>query len=235
MPGGRNEFANLIARAAVALTGSSGTAPPPPDISSSDCVRPRSGPKSDYFPNVVVVTHEGQKALFYDDLLRGKTVMVNFMSIKGDQVHRTTENLAKVQLFLGDRLGRDVFIYSITVDPEHDTPRALSALAEKYSAGPGWLFLTGEPGAIQALRDRFFAPGAGHEHGNDPIEDCSMGLIRYGNEAAGLWGSVPGIADPKWIAQRFSWIETRQPPVGQPRRRGPAPLGTAKPRSQDED
>lgn len=104
-----------------------------------------------------------------------------------------------------DRLGRDVFLYSITIDPERDTPRALRQLAARHGTSPGWLFLTGEPAAIGLLYARLFAhDGAGHA--SRPIEDCSRGLLRYGNAAVGLWGSVPAKANPEWLATRLAGL-----------------------------
>ena len=190
----------------------------------ADCHRPLNGPNAGYFPNVVVLTHENRKALFYDDLLRGKLVMVNFMSIKADAVYRTTERLAKVQPHLGDRLGKDVFMYSITVDPLHDTPQALAEFAELHGVMPGWLFLTGAPAAIDNLRGRFFTAPSAHLCDAGPAEDCCMGMIRYGNEAVGLWGSVPSMSPPEAIAMRISWMEVRPQPAGPPKRKGPMPL-----------
>src|ERR1051326_7784403 len=160
-------------------------------VQGADCRRPLNGPNAAYFPNVVVVTHENRRALFYDDLLRGKLALVNFMSIKDDALYRATEKLVQVQSHLGDRLGKDVFMYSITVDPPHDTPQALAEFAERHGAQPGWLFLTGTQGAVDSLRGRFFAHPSGHLHNAGAAEDCSLGMIRYGNEAVGLWGSVP--------------------------------------------
>lgn len=194
------------------------------DDSARECARPGNGPYADYFPNVVVETHEGRRALFYNDLLRGKIVLVNCMSIGGDVLNPVTANLVRVQRLLGERAGRDVFMYSITLDPERDTPRALAAFAERHGVKPGWLFLTGKPDAIDALRGRLFAGGAGHgrAHGRAPQEDCSLGLIRYGNEAVGLWGAVPARTDPGQIVERFSWVSPRAPSAGPPRRRGPA-------------
>jgi protein SCO1/2 len=188
------------------------------------CVRPPNGPNAEYFPNLPVTTHENRKALFYDDLLRGKTVLIQFMSIKDDDTYRFTANIAKVQQLLGDRLGRDVFIYSITTDPANDRPRDLAALAEKHGAQDGWLFLTGEPAVLQRIQGSFFArnaPVGAHDHAE--MEDCSIGVIRYGNEAAGTWSSCPAHTDPEWIAQRVSWVQSRDVPVGF-KRRGPAPL-----------
>ena len=95
--------------------------------------------------------------------------MINCMSIKNDTTFPFTGNLVKVQQLLKERLGRDVFIYSITVDPENDTPRALNEFARKYQVGEGWLFLTGERSVIELLRSRLFvSPGSsGHDHHND--------------------------------------------------------------------
>lgn len=194
-----------------------------PDEPARDCEPPRRGPYADYFPNVVVQTHEGRKALFYDDLLRGKTVMINCMSVANDSVYPVTANLVKVQRLLGERAGRDVFIYSITVEPERDTPRVLSAFAEKHEVGPGWLFLTGKPDDLHALRGRLFAHGGGHgahgKHKSDPVQDCSMGVVRYGNVAVGLWGAFPAKTEAEWVLKRLSWVESRPFPVGPPRRK----------------
>jgi protein SCO1 len=195
--------------------------------SSCECAPPRNGPYADYFPNVVVHTHEGRRALFYNDLLRGKTVLVNCMSVAGEALHPSTASLVKVQRLLGARAGREVFLYSLTVEPERDTPRALAAFAERQGVGPGWLFLTGRPDVLHALRERLFADRAaprhtdGHAHG-PAREDCSLGLVRYGNEAVGLWGAVPARTEPEWIVRRLSWVESRSAPAGQLKRRGPS-------------
>lgn len=190
-----------------------------------DCSRPLNGPYAYRFPNVVVHTHEGEKALFYDDLLRGKLVLINCMSIRNEAQYPITSNLAKLQRLLGNKVGRDVFMYSITVDPANDTPQALKTFAEKHQAQPGWLFLTGDRGVTELLRARLFDSGIRqHEHGTGPIEDCSLALLRYGNEAVGLWGSVPAKSKPASIAMRLSWIEFGSATAATPRRGGPLPL-----------
>ena len=194
---------------------------PLPAAGQEDCERPARGPDARRFPNHVVVTHEGFRALFYDDLVAGKSVVLHCMSLATEPVYRTAESLARVQPLVAGRLGRDLFFYSLTVDPERDTPRELKDFAARHGAGPGWLFLTGETAVMHDLRDRLFA-GSGHVHDGQP--GCSMALLRYGNAAVGLWGAVPARSDPEWIARRLSWVETREPVAGPPRRRGPAPL-----------
>ena len=119
------------------------------------------------------------------------------------------ESLARVQRLAAGRLGRDLFFYSLTVDPERDSPRALRDFAASHGAGPGWLFLTGESAALLDLRQRLFAHGPGHVHGAEGA-DCAMAMLRYGNAAVGLWGAVPARTDPQWIVQRLSWVESRE-------------------------
>ena len=193
-----------------------------PTMPTEDCQRPARGPNAAQIPNHAVVTHEGFRALFYDDLVAGRTVILHCMSIATEPLYRTAESLARVQALLGSRLGRDVFFYSLTVDPERDTPKALRELAARHGAGPGWLFLTGETAALGDLKGRLFSHSPGLAHGMGP--DCSMALLRYGNAAVGLWGSVPAKADPAWIVQRLSWVQAREPVTGAPRRRGPGAL-----------
>lgn len=172
-------------------------------------------------PNVVVTTHEGRRALFHDDLALGRIVLVQFASLADDAGYPVLANVARVQAPLGERLGRDVHICTITTDAHTDTPRALADAARRLGAKPGWWFLTGEPAALATLKAHFFQHG--HAHGGD-AEDCSRGVMRYGNPATGLWGSVPAKAEPDWIAQRLSWLAARGKPDGAPRRRGPAAL-----------
>lgn len=179
----------------------------------------------EYFPNVAVLSHDGRRARFYEDLIRDRIVLVQFLSVREPAADLVAESLAKVQALLGDRMGREVFFYSITTDPAHETPRVLADFAKRHGAGPGWLFLTGEPADLETLRSRFFVHdgGAKHAHSAAPVEDCSLGLLRYGNAAAGLWGAVPARSDPRWIAERLFWVQAGRTVEAPRKRRGPLP------------
>src|SRR2546430_17387977 len=107
---------------------------------------------ADYFPDVALTTHEGKTVRFYDDLIKGKIVAIDLIYTTCQYAcPLETARLAQVQRVLGDRVGRDIFFYSITIDPAHDTPEVLKAYAEKYHVGPGWLFLTGSAADIEAI------------------------------------------------------------------------------------
>jgi len=96
--------------------------------SGSTAEKPVKHPISDdrrrsRFPNVPLQTHEHQEVRFYDDLLKDKTVLITFMYTEcKDACPLTTATLVQVQQAFGARVGRDIFMYSISVDPERDTP-----------------------------------------------------------------------------------------------------------------
>lgn len=156
-----------------------------PDPGGREMIRAR------YFPNVTVLTHEGKRVRFYDDLIKNKIVVLNFTYAECEGIcPGITANLVKVQTRLGNHVGRDVFMYSITLKPEHDTPDVLRQYAEMHGVGPGWSFLTGRAEDMELLRRKlgFVDP--------DPVVDRDssnhIGVIRYGNEALHLWGACPG-------------------------------------------
>lgn len=204
---------------------------------SADCAChvPDTGPMSKYFTNAVVQTHQHRKARFYNDLLKDKIVMINFMSIDTEATFHATERLAKVQEILGDQLGERYFFYSITVTPEIDTPTRLNEFARRFNIKKGWSFLTGTPTIIEGIKRRFFYQPSTHTHQgfnhlHNNHKDCSMGLMRYGNVKTGTWGSVPNGADPNWIIKRLKWVEDGQLMAKkQPKRRGPFAIVKGKP------
>ncbi len=221
-----------IGAAAIPPIALAGESTPGESTPGLPCDQSQLGPYAGYFPNVVVETHEGKRALFYNHLLRGKTVLVHCMSIAEESRRPAMASLSQVHGLLGDRAGRDVFLYSLTVDPEHDTPRALAAFAERQKAGPGWLFITGRTEAMESLRGRLFldalSPHAHAPHAHAGAEgDCSLRMLRYGNEAVGLWGTVPLESDPRAIVERLSWVTAQAATRGAPKRGGPSPRSSA--------
>jgi protein SCO1/2 len=146
-----------------------------------------------HFPNVPLQTHDGRSVRFYDDLVKGRKVIINFTftSCTGT-CPRTAANLARVQDMLGDRIGRDIFIVSLTVDPDHDTPAVLKEYAETFKARAGWTFATGRREDIDAIRRRLGLY-------DSPDITQHMGLLTFGNEPTGKWGATPALDAPKNI------------------------------------
>ena len=158
------------------------------------------------FPNVTLTTHEGKKVKFYDDLIKDKIVIINFMYVRCEGTcPGTTANLVKVQKLLGDRVGKDIFMYSITLKPEEDTPRTLKEYAKAYKVGPGWQFLTGDPKDIELLRQKLGFID------RDPVRDANksnhIGMLRWGNEPHTLWAGCPASLAPSKIVKEISLVD----------------------------
>ncbi len=160
-------------------------------------ISPRELIQKRHLPNVELITQDGKKVRFYDDLVKDRRVVIQFMFARCEEVCPViTHHLAEVQKMLKGRVGRDIFFYSITLSPEEDTPRDLKAFARMH--GADWTFLTGKPDDILHLRKSlgFFY--------NNPKEDADRnnhsGMVVVGTEPLMRWAMCQGGADPEWIA-----------------------------------
>jgi protein SCO1/2 len=146
-----------------------------------------------FFPNVPLLTQDGTPVRFYDDLVKGKKVIINFTYTNcAVSCPLTTSNLARVQEILGDRVGRDIFIVSLTLDPENDTPAVLREYARSFNARAGWTFATGRREDVDAIRRRLGLY-------DSPDYTQHMGLLTFGNEPEGKWAATPALDTPKNI------------------------------------
>jgi len=159
---------------------------------------------ANYFPNVTLTTQDGRSVHFYDDLLKGKIVAINLIYTSCEyNCPLETARLAQVQKLLGDRMGKDVFFYSITIDPRHDTPAVLKAYAEQFGAGPGWLFLTGSQSDIDLVSKKlglYSPPNPSNKDGHTPA-------LIIGNEPAGQWARNVATSQPSALARMIgTWM-----------------------------
>jgi protein SCO1/2 len=159
-----------------------------------------------YFPNIPLTTQDGVQVRFYDDLLKGKSVAINVIYTScTDECPLETARMAEVQRLLGDRMGRDIRFYSISIDPENDTPKRLKAYAEKFGVGPGWLFLTGPKEDNQVLTKKL-----GLSRSNDAAnKDGHASMLMLGNEPSGQWMRNSAVDNPRFLAATmnnfFGW------------------------------
>ena len=187
----------MIARAVVALLlAMSGTSMPGPAQTGT----PRN---EQYFPDVQLTTQDGARVRFYD-LIKGKTVAIELIYTSCRfACPLETARLAQVQRLLGDRMGRDVFFYSISIDPEHDTPAVLKAFAETFHAGAGWTFLTGQRADIERLARKLGL----YSTPNPEDKDGHVPALLIGNEATGDWMRASALDNPNMTATMIArWI-----------------------------
>jgi protein SCO1 len=166
---------------------------------------PRDKIRQRYLPNVELQTQDGKTVHFYDDLVKDKIVTLNFFYAKCEGICPTvTANLARVQNILGEHVGQDVFMNSISLKPEHDTPAVLKEYAQMFKAKPGWTFLTGKPDDIELLRRSLGFTNL--DPNLDKDKSQHIGNVRYGNEPLMLWAACPGMGSPEFLAKSISWV-----------------------------
>jgi len=168
--------------------------------------QPKQSAAQKYFSDIELVNQNGEKMRLYSDLLQGKTVIINsfFATCQGSCLPMM-RNLEKVQEALGDRLGKDARIISISVDPAVDTPPALKAYAKKLQAKPGWYFLTGDKESVEfALKKLGQFVEAKESHVN---------IFIIGNEKTGLWKKAFGLAKSEDIVKVVDSVINDQQPA----------------------
>ncbi len=161
-----------------------------------------------YFPNVELTTHEGKKVRFFDDLVKDKVVAINFIyTTCPDACPMETARLVEVQKLLGDRLGKDIFFYSISIDPGHDTPEVLKAYAEQWHTAPGWTFLTGKEEDVILLRKKL-----GVFDADTKRTDHNVSMV-IGNQKSGRWMKRSPYENPYVLANQLgSWLSNWKTP-----------------------
>ncbi|MEE8431242.1 MAG: copper chaperone PCu(A)C, partial [Candidatus Desulfatibia sp.] len=154
---------------------------------------------------------DGENVRFFDDLIKDKVVAINFIYTRcPDTCPLETAQLVRVQNILGDRLGKDVFFYSISIDPENDTPAVLKEYKQRFKAD--WTFLTGKKSDIIQLRRKL---GLYVEEIQDGSNNHNVNMI-IGNQATGRWMKRSPFENPHVLAETLgSWLTSwKAPPKG---------------------
>jgi protein SCO1 len=186
----------LLALASVAGAQEPAAPKPPqtPQTPAPSAAQSAGSSAEKYFTDVMLVNQDGEKMRLYSDLLQGKTVIINsfFATCQGSCLP-ITRNLEKVQEALGDRLGKDARIISISVDPTVDTPAELKAFGKKFHARPGWYFLTGSKENVEFVLKKIgqFVTDKQDHYNN----------IIIGNERTGLWKKAFGLAKSEALVE----------------------------------
>lgn len=148
------------------------------------------GKGSQRIPDLQVVDQTGTPHRFHTDLVKDKVVVINFMYADCNGICPVqTESLKRVYTAFGERMGREIFMYSLTLRPETDTPEHLAHYAAMHGTGEHWKFLTGSAADIDTLRKRlgFYDP-------NPQVDGDTathLGMVRYGVEWLDRWGACP--------------------------------------------
>lgn len=163
----------------------------------------RRGAAQHGLPNVLLQTHEGRDVHFYTDLVKGRLVVLNMMYASCTNIcPPNTANLLRVREALGSRVGREVFMYSLTLQPAIDKPADLRRYMDRYGIGGGWTFLTGEPRDVELLRLKLGFYTA------DPVIDADLkqhtGMVRIGHDGRDRWSMIPAQAPAQQIVSSIA-------------------------------
>lgn len=145
-------------------------------------------------PDVAALDQNGKPLRFYSDLIKGKAVMLNFVFTSCTYVcPMQGANFSKLQAALGDRLGKDVSLISVSIDPLTDTPQRLKSWGARFGARPGWTLVTGS----KAEMDRLLRALTGDPSG---VSEHSA-VVLIGNYDRGVWVRADGLDDPARLIQ----------------------------------
>jgi protein SCO1/2 len=150
-------------------------------------------PAASYFKDIVLTDQNGHRVRLYEDVMKDRTVVINsfFTSCQGS-CPVMAQTFIGLQERYAARLGKDLALVSITVDPAVDTPPKLLDFARKANAKPGWYLLTGTPEEVSfALRKIGQATDSRETH---------MNIMVVGNDRTGLWKKAFALAKKSEIA-----------------------------------
>ncbi len=151
-------------------------------------------PPKDVISNLILVDQDGKRVDFYNDLVKGRVVAINFIYTTCPSVCPMQGNqFARLQAMLGNRLGKDVVLISISANPEVDSPQKLKAWLSNYGANQGWTFVTGEKAEIDRL-SRALTGDQARTGYHSPV-------LFIGNYDKGLWRRVYGLAEPERLTR----------------------------------
>ncbi len=166
-----------------------------------------SGPVSSGPPNraptsmveiveATLVDRDGKPIEFQSEAIGDRIVALDFVYTTCATICPVVSSVfSQVQDQLGDRLGRDVWLMSISIDPTRDTPERLRDYADKFGAGPDWIWLTGPKSAVDRVLIGLDAFNA------DIVDHPSVVLI--GDGRSGNWTRHFGIPAPDDIIARL--------------------------------
>jgi protein SCO1/2 len=162
-------------------------------------------PREEYFTNAEFIDHQGKPRRFYEDIIHDRVVVVNMMYTACTSIcPANTASLLKVRQALGDRIGRDIHMVSLSLLPELDSPSALRTYMKRYGIGPGWTFLTGTRSHMDAVRRKLGF------YDTDPAADADVfrhtGMLSIGNDKIERWCMVPALSATDQIVRSIQEI-----------------------------
>lgn len=150
-------------------------------------------------PDLVLRDQDGREVRFYSDLIKDKVVVLTFFYTSCTfSCPMQGKILSELQALLGDRLGRSVFLISVTTDPANDGPQQLKSWATRYKVKPGWTLVTGDPAEMNKL----LVPLIGNKAG----AGMHLPVTFIGNDRKGVWTAGAGMFSPEELLKTVDYL-----------------------------
>jgi len=158
-----------------------------------------------------LLDQQGRRVGFPDELFAGRIAIVDFVYTDCTTLCPLFSGIfADLQTRLGDRLGNQFVLVSISIDPTTDTPPRLKRYAERFEAGPGWLWITGAKPEIDRVLKGLGA--------YVPDFTRHPGAVLIGDTKSGRWTRLygtPAVGEIERAAETF--LAARVAEAGTPR------------------
>jgi len=153
----------------------------------------------DLLDNVLVDQH-GNEVKFISDVIGDRIVVMDFIYTSCTTVCPVISAVfGQVQSKLGDQLGEEVVLVSVSVDPVRDTPQRLKAYAATHKANPGWIWLTGNKRTMDEVLDGLGAYSPNFE--NHPA------MVLVGDGRSGVWTRSFGFPSPDRLVEQVNSLQ----------------------------
>lgn len=153
------------------------------------------------FPDTMLVDQSGKDVRIYSDLIRGRTVAINFVFTSCTAICPTMGvTFAKLQTDLAHNGPPNVLLLSVSIDPATDTPERLAAFRDKVGGKPGWTLLTGPKPEVDALLKAVQA--------FTPDFQAHSPMVLMGNDRSGRWVRANGLAPASQLATMLRQLES---------------------------
>jgi protein SCO1 len=150
-------------------------------------------------PDLDVRDQDGRKLHFYSDLIKDKIVVLSFFYTSCTySCTMQGQTFSKLQSLLGERLGKSVFLISVSTDPAKDDPAQLKSWSKRYDVQPGWTLVTGN----EKEMNRLLLPFTGEPAGSG----MHLPSTFIGNDKTGLWTSASGVFDPRILLNAVEFV-----------------------------
>jgi|GEM_PF-4635998 len=176
-------------------------------------VRDVSVDKNGQFVDVLTNERLGDPLRLDEEQMRKTLVLVNFFTIDSEPETGKMAKIAALVDKLSHNLGREVFVNSITSNPERDTPKRLDAFAKQIGAGEGWTFIRADETTYKHMDSRM-----------NRVRGYSSGREVFYGTPRGYWGTFPWDNHVEATARRLLDSIPRPKP-SKLRRAGPARRG----------